>query len=127
MSEFLEDCASILRHQWIGQPFGEIRFWGFAVVRPNDQSYVVVSVQTEDNRLDLTLRHESGQGVASVLSVWAPRGWRLEEGLVIEQAARLSMGDCMAWSEGEAQYGLRTPRGEGCFPMQSAPALRLRC
>jgi hypothetical protein len=125
--ESVEDCALILRRQWIDQPFGEIRFWGFAVVRPNDQGYVVVSVQTEEDRLDLTLVHESRQGVASVLSVWAPCGVRVDDGLVIEQAARLSMGDCVAWSDGEAQYRLRTPRGEGCFPMQSAPALRLRC
>jgi hypothetical protein len=122
-----EDCAQQLRSCWIDQAFGDIRFWGFAVVRPNDQSFVVVSVQAEADRLDLTLLHESRQGLAQVLSICSPQGLRLEQGLVIARAARLSLGDCAAWSEDDTHYRVRTPRGEGSFPMQNAPALRLGC
>lgn len=127
MSLLVETYAQQLRARWIDQPFGEIRFWGFTVERPNDQSHVVVSVLADEDRLDLTLVHESRQGLARVLSIWSPRGLRLEEGLVIEQAARLSLDDCVAWSEDEAHYRVRTPRGEGSFAIESAPALRLRC
>lgn len=127
MSLLVETYAQQLRAQWIDQPFGEIRFWGFAVERPNDQSHVVVSVLADEDRLDLTLVHESRQGLARVLSIWSPRRLRLEEGLVIEQAARLSLNDCVAWPEDEAHYRVRTPRGEGSFAIESAPALRLRC
>jgi hypothetical protein len=124
-----EYCALQLRSRWMGQPFGVVRFWGFSVVRPNDQSYVVVSVLAEADRLDLTLVHESRQGVAQVLSIWSPQGVRIDgaQGLVIARAARVSLGDCAAWSEDDTHYRVRTPRGEGSFPMQTAPALRLGC
>lgn len=122
-----EHCALQLRSCWMDQPFGVVRFWGFSVVRPNDQSYVVVSVLVEADRLDLTLVHESRQGVAQVLSIWSPQGVRIDsaQGLVVAQAARVSLGDCVAWREADAHYRVRTPRGEGSFPMDSAPALRL--
>ncbi|MEY4909940.1 MAG: hypothetical protein RL260_3658 [Pseudomonadota bacterium] len=126
----MEDYAQQLRSQWLGQPFGDIRFWGFAVVRPNDQSFVTVAVQqTEAERLDLTLLHASRQGLPQVLSIWSPRGLRIEQdqGLVVEQAMRVSWGDCDAWSEDGMCYRLRTPRGEGSFPMHMVPALRLGC
>jgi hypothetical protein len=122
-----EQFAQSLRSEWLGRSFGEIRFWGFAVVRPNDQSFVAVSLQTEGDRLDLQLVHESRQGHETVLSIWSPRGLQLDAGLVIAQAARLSLGDCEAWSEGDTRYRIRTPRGEGSFAMESIPALRLGC
>lgn len=126
MSDTTEDLARQLRQHWIDQPFGVIRFWGFAVVRPNDQSHVLVSVLAEADRLDLSIVHESRQGLAQVLSVWSPQGLRLEAGaLVIDRAARLSLGDCQAWSEDDRDYRVRTPRGEGSFPRQDAPALWL--
>lgn len=120
-------CAQQVRTHWIDQPFGAIWFWGFSVVRPHDQSHVVVSVLAEADRMDLTLVHESRQGLAQVLSIWSPQGLRLDavQGLVIARAARVSLGDCAAWAEDGAHYRVRTPRGEGSFPMQSAPALWL--
>jgi len=124
-SILVEQYAQQLRNEWLGHSFGDIRFWGFAVVRPNDQSFFVVSVQAEGDRLDLRLMHESRQGNETVLSVWSPQGLRLESGLVIMQAARLSLDDCTAWSEDGAHYRIRTLRGEGSFPTDSTPALRL--
>jgi hypothetical protein len=126
-SILIEQYVQQLRSQWIHHSFGEIRFWGFAVVRPNDQSFVVVSVHAEGDRLDLRLLHDSRQGHETVLSIWSPRGLHLAGGLVITQAARLSLGDCEAWAEDGARYRIRTPRGEGSFPMESTPALRLGC
>lgn len=128
MPDCTETIARQLRCEWMNQPFGVVRFWGFAAVRPNDQSHVLVSVQAESDRLDLTLVHDSRQGLAQVLSVWSPQGLRLAaQELVIERAVRVSLGDCTAWSEDDQQYRLRTPRGEGSFPKQAAPALRLGC
>ncbi len=120
-------CAQYVRAHWLDRPFGVIRFWGFSVVRPNDQSHVVVSVQAEADRLDLTFVHESRQGLARVLSVWSPQGWQIDaaQGLEITRAVRVSLGDCVAWAEDDTHYRVRTPRGEGSFPMQSAPALWL--
>jgi len=127
-SILIEQYVQQLRSQWIDQSFGDIRFWGFAVVRPNDQSFVVVSVQADGDRLDLRLVHASRQGRETVLSIWSPRGLRLDSGrLVIAQAARLSLGDCAAWAEDDTHYRIRTPRGEGSFSMESTPALRLGC
>ncbi|MEN9484683.1 MAG: hypothetical protein RJB37_2563 [Pseudomonadota bacterium] len=126
-SILIEQYAQQLRGQWLHRSFGDIRFWGFAVVRPNDQSFVVVSVQAEGDRLDLRLVHESRQGHETVLSIWSPRGLQLASGLVVARAARLVLGDCEAWSEDDAHYRIRTPRGEGSFPMESTPALRLGC
>jgi hypothetical protein len=125
--ENVEQHALQLRAHWIDQPFGVIRFWGFGVVRPNDQSFVTVSVLGEADRLDLTLVHESRQGLAQRLSVWSPQGLRIDEahGLVIARAARVSLGDCVAWAEDDGHYRVRTPQGEGSFPMQSAPAVWL--
>lgn len=120
-------CAQYVRTHWLDRPFGVIRFWGFSVVRPNDQGFVVVSVLAEADRLDLSFVHESRQGLAQVLSIWSPQGWQIDaaQGLVIARAARVSLGDCVAWAEGDTHYRVRTPRGEGSFPMQSAPALWL--
>lgn len=122
-------CAQHVHAHWLDRPFGVIRFWGFSVVRPNDQSHVLVSVLAQGDRLDLTLVHESRQGLAQVLSIWSPQGWQIDaaQGLVIARAARVSLGDCVAWAEDDTHYRVRTPRGEGSFPMQSAPALWLGC
>ena len=117
--------AEQIRAGFLNRPFGVIRFWRFAVVRPNDQSYVLVSTHADGDRLDLVFVHESRQGLASVLSVWGPEGLSLDEaGLTLAGAARLKLDDAEAWADG-ARYGVRTPRGEGAFDRDGGPALIL--
>lgn len=117
--------AEQIRASFLSCPFGVIRFWRFAVVRPNDQSFVLVSTHAEGDRLDLVFVHESRAGLASVLSVWSPEGLTLADGgLVLAGAARLKLDDAEAWLDG-ARYGVRTPRGEGGFDVNDAPALTL--
>jgi len=121
--------AERLRKEFLGQPFGIIRFWRFAVVRPNDQSYVLISTHLEGDRLDLVYVHESRQGLAGVLSVWGAQGLEaapaeLGRGIALRSAERLRFEQAEAWQEGE-RYRIRTPRGEGDFPIAGTPALTL--
>lgn len=74
----LETLAETVRQGFLQRNFGSIRFWRFAVVRPSDQSYVLVDVRTAGDRLDLVFRHASGQGQEGVLSVWQPEGLSLD-------------------------------------------------
>lgn len=39
-----EDIANWLRRHFVGQTFGCVRFWQFALVRPNDQFFQLASV-----------------------------------------------------------------------------------
>lgn len=126
MTTSIDACVAALQGGFLGRPFGEIRFWGFAVVRPHDQSFELVAAQAVGDRLDLTLRDASGQGQTSVLSITGPDGLSISPaGVVLNRAERLVMDDCEAWPDGELRYGLRTPRGEGGFEVQGRPALTL--
>lgn len=122
----LEAAAALLRERFLHRPFGAIRFWRFAVVRPFDQSFELVSVQADGDRLDLTLVHASLQGLPGVLSVWAPEGLSITaQGLTLHNAARLKLDENEAWSSEGGRYGIRTPRGEGAFDINGADALTL--
>ncbi len=125
----VRDVADGLYREFMGQPFGIIRFWGFAVVRPNDQSYLLTALHPEGDRLDLDLVHESGQGEAGRLSVWGPEGLESiqqpgRNGIVLRSAARIRFGDREAWLVGD-RYRVRTPKGEGDFAVGDSPALTL--
>ncbi len=124
-----EDIANYwLRRHFVGQTFGCVRFWQFALVRPNDQFFQLASVTLAGDRLDLQLRHADGQGEAGVVSVWQPMGLSPRpHGVALSAAARLSWGNSEAWQAGEGQYRIRTPRGEGGFAIEGAPALTLEC
>lgn len=120
-----EDVNSSFLHK----PFGIIKFWGFGIVRPNDQFFEVVSTQVEGNRLDLVIVHESHQGNTSVISVWDPENMEpapenLGQGVVIRFASRLKMDENEAIREGN-QFRLSTARGEGLWPLKDGPALVL--
>ncbi|MCE1184221.1 MAG: hypothetical protein LWW92_01265 [Rhodocyclales bacterium] len=122
----LETLAETVRQGFLQRNFGSIRFWRFAVVRPSDQSYVLVDVRTAGDRLDLVFRHASGQGQEGVLSVWQPEGLSLDGvGLSLQRANRLRLDDSEAWTDGGREYHIRTPRGEGAFEINDAGALRL--
>lgn len=121
----IAQIASQLRQQFLKRSFGAIRFWRFAVVRPHDQAFEVVAVAVEGDRLDLSLKHASGAGHASVMSIWSPAGVEITaQGLTIRSAARLRMDENEAWLAGE-EYRIRTPRGEGGFPTSGTVALTL--
>ncbi len=128
-AQIAAQVADRLRAEWIDQPFGIVRFWRFAVVRPNDQSYLVTAVDLVGERLDLTYVHESRRGTPALLSVWAPGGLGVlpadqGHGIVLQTAQRLRFEQAEAWRDGDA-YRIRTPRGEGEFPISGAPALTL--
>lgn len=121
----LTDIAQTLQGSFLHRPFGAIRFWRFAVVRPHDQMFELVSVSTTGDRLDLSLCHASHTGHASPLSVWSPADITItDQGVIIRDAARLRLDDNEAWRDGDT-YRIRTPRGEGGFPHADAPALTL--
>lgn len=126
-SEAAAQIAETLRGAFLDRPFGVIRFWKFAVVRPGDQSFVLVSTHADGDRLDLVLVHESRKGLAAVISVWSPEGLETAEGgdgIALRGAARLRHAEAEAWLDGD-RYRLRTPRGEGDFAVEDAPALTL--
>lgn len=121
--------AAEVNSSFLHKPFGIIKFWGFGVVRPNDQYYEVVSTAVEGNRLDLVIAHESRQGHTSVISVWDPEGVEpapenLGQGVAIRSASRLVMDENEATREGN-QFRLSTARGEGLWPLKDGPALVL--
>ena len=51
----------------LGREFGEIRFWGFAVVRPSDRSWRLESVEREGRTLLLGLRDMAGPPLPALL------------------------------------------------------------
>jgi hypothetical protein len=119
----LNPLVAELRHGFLNRPFGTLFFWRYAVVRPHDQSYVVLEVVADGDRLDLMVRDAHGVGGTSVLSVWSPQGLTIDAtGLRLQTAARLRFDDVEAVSAG-TDYRLRTPRGEGRFAGDGAPAL----
>lgn len=110
-----------------GLSFGEIRFWGFAVVQPHDQAWAIAEVRAQGERLDLMLRHASGLGQPVVLSIESPEEIDVSvDVLTLAGAARLVFGDSEAWPDGPGRYAVRTPRGQGGFDRQGRPALTLR-
>jgi len=121
--------AEELRTSFLHKPFGIIKFWGFGLVRPNDQSFELVSIHADGDRLDLTFVHESRTGLAGVISLWKPEGLEpapegIGQGLAIRSAARLKMDENEAALEGD-QFRIKTSRGEGVWPIQDRPALVL--
>ncbi len=121
-----EHIAAWLRQHFLGQAFGCVRFWRFSLVRPNDQFFVIAQASAVDDRLDLQLRHADSQGDAGVLSVWRPSELAPHShGVTLTRAARLRWGDSEAWEVDDRQYRIRTPRGEGGFALDGAPALTL--
>lgn len=122
----LSDFADTLANAMHGKTFGGIFFWRFALVRPHDQAYSLLSVRAEGERLDLTFRHASGAGTAGVLSVFAPAGLQITDaGICVRTAARLRLDESEAWPDG-GEYRIRTPRGEGQFAIGDSPALTLQ-
>lgn len=121
----LSAAAQALRDGFIDRSFGAIRFWRFAVVRPHDQAYRLTEIRQEADRLDLVFMHDSGQGSPGIISVWSPEGVTVgDTGVVVQSLARVRMDDNEAWPDGE-KYRIRTPRGEGEFEINGAPALTL--
>ncbi|MEY2632394.1 MAG: hypothetical protein RIR00_1048 [Pseudomonadota bacterium] len=121
----LAEMAQHLRETFLQRSFGAIRFWRFAVVRPHDQAFRLTEIREAGDRLELVLCHDSGEGQPGVLSLWSPTGVAVTpQGLTVQQAERLRLDDNEAWTAGE-NYGIRTPRGEGAFPINGAPALTL--
>lgn len=121
----LSDLADPLRAALLGKTFGGIRFWRFALVRPHDQAYELVSTHIDGDRLDLVFVHASREGLPGVLSVWSPAGLEITDGgISLREAARLRLDDNEAWPDGD-QYRIRTPRGEGAFSLGDSPALTL--
>lgn len=119
------DIATELRARFRGQPFSQIRFWGFSTVPPNDQGWVLVSTHAEEDRLELAFVHHSGAGRPSIITVTEPSGLRIgARGVAIDAATRLHLNDSEAWREGDG-FVIRTARGEGRWPLPEGPALSL--
>lgn len=114
-----------LRAHLLGRTFGALRFWGFAVLRPHDQAYEVVSTHAEGDRLELVFVHASRHGRPGVLVIEGPEGLRTSpQGLTVQAARRVALDSTEAQPEG-AQVTVRTPQGEGRFDRSGAPALTL--
>jgi len=119
------DLADEIRAAFLHKPFGVIKFWGAAVVPPEDSSLVVVSTLGDGDRLDLVIVTEEGRGLPSILSVWEPAGLeRTERGIEIRTAKRLRMDDVEAWLDG-AHYHHKTPAGVAAWPLEGEAALKL--
>lgn len=112
----------------LGREFGEIRFWGFAVVRPSDRSWRLESVEREGSTLLLGLRDMAGPALPALLSLDRPIGLTVSaHGLTFERAVRLGFDGHEAWPDADGRhYGLATPRGTGRFEIQGLPALTLQ-
>lgn len=130
-SDSIDAIADAIREKCLDRAFGEIRFWKFAVVRPGDQSYRLVSVHTDADRLDLVFVHDSRKGLPGVIHVWQPAGFTASglagrEGgvLTLTSAARVALDDAEASLDGD-RYRIKTPRGEGDFAVEDTPALTL--
>lgn len=122
LSELAEQLDAALR----GKTFGALFFWKFALVRPHDQAYQVLSVRADGDRLDVEFLHASGAGTPGILSIWSPAGLEVSDSAVsLRLASRLRLDDSEAWPDGE-EYRIRTPRGEGPFPLGDSPALTLQ-
>ena len=71
----------------LGREFGEIRFWGFAVVRPSDRRWRLESVEREGSTLLLGLRDMAGPPLPALLSLDRPIGLTVSaHGLTFERA-----------------------------------------
>jgi hypothetical protein len=68
-----EDIANWLRRHFVGQTFGCVRFWQFALVRPNDQFFQLASVTLAGDRLDLQLQKLLPQRFHPVMSLLRKR------------------------------------------------------
>lgn len=123
---------SLLAERWrlalpATQVVGEIRFWGFAAVRPHDQGWCLEGLRLDGAALELLLRHASGQGQIAVLRLLRPEGLAVgPQGLTLERAERLSFDGCEAWREPDGlRYRVRSAQGEGGFEIRGRPALTL--
>lgn len=125
-SDSIDAIADAIREKCLDRAFGDIRFWKFAVVRPGDQSYRLVSVHTDADRLDLVFVHDSRKGLPGVIHVWQPAGLAVREDgvLALTGAARVALDDAEASLDGD-RYRIKTPRGEGDFAAEDTPALTL--
>ncbi|MFM2345901.1 MAG: hypothetical protein RL654_654 [Pseudomonadota bacterium] len=115
-------------HAALGREFSEIRFWGFAVVRPSDRNWRLESVEREGATLLLGLRDLAGPPLLVLLALDRPTGLTVSaHGLTFERSARLGFDGHEAWPEADGRhYGLATPRGTGRFEIQGLPALTLQ-
>lgn len=125
----ISGLAEAVRASFVGQSFGIIKFWGFGVIPPNDQSYVLTGVTVEGEALELVFMHESGSGTPGVIRVLEPSGLEpvpagMGTGMAIRAAQQLRLDDHEAIREG-AQFRLSTPRGQGLWPLDGKPALVL--
>ncbi len=127
MSADASEIAAQLAGALLHRTFGIVQFWGTAVVRPNDDSWEVVSVAAEGDRVDIVYVHESHTGHPATLSIWSPAGVEPAPsgaGVAIRSAARLRFADTEATSAGDSfQYA--TPRGQALLEKRGAPALVL--
>ena len=125
MAVTAEAIASEIREKFLEKPFGIIQFWGFGIVRPNDQFYLIVSTHAEGNRLDLVFVTESRSGLPGILSVWDPEGLEVhEQKLLLQKGSRLRLDGAEASLEG-TQFHLKTEKGEGLWPLGPKPSLLL--
>lgn len=125
--EVLQGLADKIKSSMEGQSFGIVKFWGFGVIPPNDQSYLLTEVRVEENGLSLVFMHESGMGNPGIISVEAPDGLEpaaLGRGIAIRHAQAVRLDEHEAVRDGE-QFKLKTPRGEGLWPLKAEPALIL--
>lgn len=126
MSEFrMSEFAERIRHEFVDRSFGAIHLWTVAALRPHDNRFLVVSVHSEGDRLDLVLVHASRRGLASVLSVWSPESLRIDDqGLQIQVARKVAYGAVSGESEG-ADVHFVTARGAATVSVGGAAALSL--
>lgn len=126
----LHALARNLENRFMRQAFGGIWFWRFAVVRPHDDTQMLTACHVagdgHDQHLQLELQLCSGQGQAAVLQIWSPAGLEIDSrGLRLKHASTLRFGPATAKAVDAHRYRLSTPRGEGDFEIEGAPALFL--
>jgi len=116
----------------LGRAFGEIRFWGFAVVRPHDRGWRLDTLRSEGQTLHLGLGDpaQPPDEPPAPVQLWIARpvGLTLSaHGLTFERAERLGFERTEAWPDGDGlHYHLCTTRGTARFEIQGLPALTLQ-
>jgi hypothetical protein len=88
MSDDASSIAAEFKKAAAGLQVGSIEVWGIMTIRPGDTIYDVASVKAEAGRLEVGLKHRSGQIMK--LSIWSPAGFtHAGSELVIQSATRV--------------------------------------
>ena len=103
---------------------GQIEVWGAAAVRPNDQTYVIVSARASDNRVELQLEV---QGIkVGPLTIHDPAGFSVtDERITIQDASRVTPNRVLDARNSAGQVEMTGSSGTHRRTADGKPALLL--